>query len=185
MNAYAEYKNTGVPELTDAGWPVDQTRFWPYQTVTTADPLVTKAEADAVFSALTPAQKVAQTTTTRPAGNYQLRVDASGAGTGSAAVIGTSVIDLSVRPDLLDLRLNWVNGKAEVYNNASPQPAGGDQNFWWINGAAAATGTCPVRQYPPGTWLNYFFGQGPREELYPDGYLTKAQQYVYVGNPPA
>jgi hypothetical protein len=63
---FIELKNTGG-DPNNVGWPQNQTRYYVYALSLTCQ------AAEAQFNGLTPAQKVAQTVTGRPAGSYQVR----------------------------------------------------------------------------------------------------------------
>ncbi len=111
--------------------------------------------------------------------------NSTGLSTGSASLKQT-IIYPSARTSVMDLRVRWVDGLAEVHNNANPQPENGQSYYWFINGETAApAGAFPVRRYKPRTWLLYFAGMGPRREIRPDGYINKAIQYIWVGDAPS
>ncbi|RIV21404.1 hypothetical protein DYU11_18535 [Fibrisoma montanum] len=97
-------------------------------------------------------------------------------------------VDVPPDPDILDLRYSWsnINGEllAHITNAApTPTPQPGERNMWWISGYDEPFyDNFPNDLYvPEDTWLNVYFGQGPRKEVYNQGYINKSNQTMYIG----
>lgn len=187
------------------GWAVGERRFYSY------DKALTCSQAQAQFGALSPAEMVAQTDSAAPAagtGYHWLLRGCSSVGsdtdwlpdtddggdsyvtdsnpTGGTGTSGTTSVEPPAQPNLLDLRVQWINGQAEVTNAASPTASGSDHLYYFVDGSRdPITDAALIRRYPPRTWVNVYVAIGPRIDLYPDGFSTKAQQIIYIGNPPA
>ncbi|RIV20337.1 hypothetical protein DYU11_20000 [Fibrisoma montanum] len=157
------------------------------------DSVVDCATGDSLFNS--DSQKASKLLNSRPAApaGFQWVLKDCSAGIpqppGSTEGFGTSYVQPSASTQFMDLALRWVlvDGAwwGEVYERqTSRQPDAGNRRMWWLDGQ-----TTPVydsfspKLYAPGTRLSVYYGEGPTNSLFGQGFTSKAQQSIYIGNP--